>query len=38
VRARLGASRATLSVARKLLRRCHHTLRALGDDAFVAAS
>jgi transposase len=37
-RDRLGASRATLSVARKLVRRCHHTLRALGDDAFAAAS
>jgi len=34
VRSRLGANRATLSVARKLARRCHHTLRALGDDAF----
>ena len=37
VRGRLGANRATLSVARKLARRCHHTLRALGDDAFGAA-
>jgi transposase len=34
VRERLGANRATLSVARKLARRCHHTLRVLGDDAF----
>jgi transposase len=34
VRHRLGANRATLSVARKLARRCHHTLRALGNDAF----
>jgi transposase len=34
VRDRLGANRATLSVARKLARRCHHTLRALGDEAF----
>lgn len=34
VRHRLGANRATLSVARKLARRCHHTLRGLGDDAF----
>jgi transposase len=33
VRARLGHQRAVLSVARKLTRRCHHTLRALGDDA-----
>jgi transposase len=38
VRHRLGANRATLSVARKLTRRCHHTLRALGDDAFAKAS
>ena len=38
VRDRLGANRATLSVARKLTRRCHHTLRALGDDAFAEAS
>ena len=32
--ARVGAQRATLSVARKLTRRCHHRLRALGDQAF----
>lgn len=32
-RDRLGANRATLSVARKLTRRCHHALRALGDEA-----
>jgi transposase len=38
VRDRLGANRATLSVARKLARRCHHTLRALGDDAFAKVS
>jgi transposase len=31
-RARLGANRATLSVARKLARRVHHILRAAGDD------
>jgi transposase len=30
---RVGANRAVLSVARKLLRRAHHTLRELGDDA-----
>src|SRR6266566_2491289 len=29
-----GANRATLSVARKLARRGHHTLRELGDQAF----
>jgi len=28
----LGAKRAALSVARKLARRCYHTLRDLGDD------
>ncbi len=32
VRARLGARRATLSVARKLARRSHHILHACGDD------
>ena len=31
-RARLGAQRATLSVARKMARRAHHILRACGDD------
>jgi transposase len=31
---RLGTKRAAMSVARKLVRRCHHRLRALGDDAF----
>jgi transposase len=36
-KARLGAQRATLSVARKLVRRCHHTLRNLGDKAWTAA-
>jgi transposase len=30
---RVGKQRAALSVARKLCRRCHHRLRALGDDA-----
>jgi transposase len=30
---RVGKQRAALSVARKLARRCHHRLRALGDDA-----
>jgi transposase len=37
VRARLGHQRAVLSVARKLTRWCHHTLRALGDKALAAA-
>ena len=36
VRDRLGHQRAALSVARKLARRCHHTLRALGDAAWEA--
>lgn len=30
---RVGKQRAALSVARKLARRCHHRLRALGDEA-----
>jgi transposase len=33
VKQRLGGNRATLAVARKLARRCHHTLGALGDQA-----
>jgi transposase len=37
VRARLGHQRAVLSVARKLTRWCHHTLRALGEEALAAA-
>lgn len=35
---RLGGKRPTLSVARKLVRRCHHTLRELGDAACVPPS
>lgn len=35
---RLGANRAALTVARKLLRRAHHTLRELGDDAIAPAT
>lgn len=31
---RLDRKRATISVARKLARRCHHRLRTLGDQAF----
>ena len=31
---RIGAGRARISLARKLARRCHHRLRALGEDAF----
>jgi transposase len=34
VRDRLGGNRAALAVARKLARRCYHTLAALGDQAF----
>jgi len=35
---RVGANRAVLSIARKLLRRAHHTLRELGDDALAPAA
>jgi transposase len=35
IRDRLSGKRATLSVARKLARRCHHTLRELGDAAWL---
>ena len=38
VRARRDAGRATLSVARKLARRCYHTLRELGEDALAPAA
>jgi transposase len=38
VRKRLGGKRPALSVARKLVRRCHHTLRALGDQAWTESS
>jgi transposase len=34
VKQRLDGQRALLSVARKLARRCYHTLRGLGDRAF----
>ena len=37
VKERLGANRAALTVARKLLRRAHHTLRELGEDAIAPA-
>jgi transposase len=37
VKARLGAERATISIARKLVRRCHHTLRKLGEQAWTPA-
>jgi transposase len=32
---RIGGGRARLAVARKLARRCHHRLRALGDQAWI---
>jgi transposase len=34
-RDRLGGKRPTLSVARKLVRPCHHTLRELGEQAWI---
>jgi transposase len=34
---RLGHNRACLAVARKLLKRCYHTLRSLGEDAVAPA-
>ncbi len=37
-RHRRNAGLATLSVARKLARRCYHTLRDLGDDALAPAA
>jgi transposase len=38
VKQRLGGNRATLAVARKLTRRCYHTLGALGDHAYAPPS
>jgi transposase len=38
VKQRLDGQRALLSVARKLARRCYHTLRGLGDQAFAPAA
>ena len=32
-RERLDGKQATLTIARKLIRRAHHTLRDLGDEA-----
>jgi transposase len=37
VRERIGGNRAALSVARKIVRRSHHILRNLGDEAFAPA-
>ncbi len=36
VRDRLGGKRPALALARKLARRCYHTLRELGDQAWLA--
>ncbi len=38
VRDRIDGQRALLSGARKLARRCYHTLRDLGDDALLPAA
>jgi hypothetical protein len=38
VRDRIDGQRAMLSVARKLARRCYHTLRDLGEDALARAA
>jgi transposase len=38
VRERIDGQRALLSVARKLARRCYHTLRDLGEDALQSAA
>ena len=38
VRDRIDGQRALLSVARKLTRRCYHTLRDLGEDALLPAA
>jgi transposase len=35
--ARLGGNRACLSIARKLIKRAHHTLRELGEEALQPA-
>ena len=36
VKTRLGGQLALLSMARKLARRCHHTLRNLGEPVLLA--
>ena len=38
VKHRLDGQRAAFSVARKLARRCYHTLRELGDEAWLPAA
>ena len=34
---RLGSNRASLAIARKLLKRSYHTLRELGEEAMAPA-
>ena len=38
VKERIGGNRACLALARKLLKRCYHTLRELGDDALATSA
>jgi hypothetical protein len=38
IKACLGGQLALLSMARKLARRCHHTLRNLGDQVLAPAA
>jgi len=38
LRRRLEAHLVLITVARKLVRRCYHTLRDAGDEAFAAAA
>ena len=38
LKARLGHNRASLEIARRILRRCHHTLVALGDEQLAPAA
>ena len=37
LKARLGHNRASIEIARRILRRCHHTLVALGDEQLAPA-
>jgi transposase len=37
LKSRVGANRAALTIARKIVRRAHHTLRTLGEEAIAAA-
>ena len=37
LKAQLGANRAALTIARKIARRAHHTLRALNEEAIAPA-